>query len=467
MTPAAAVYGYAAIVAAGFAFMLAQIPVQVSEAINSIGAAFTTSWRDLFVGGFGARAFLRPLIHPQTKLVLDLAHGHEFAAFRAIQIVQVAAAFWLFARALRVRTWPAAAAALVGIAVFSGSHTFATLVREGYPINTYLTVALCALVALNVITEQRPRWWTDALVAAAFVLAVGTIESGLLIWVAAVAGMLAGCRGVSRGGLAALTALVAGYFVLRFVVLDVGTPDLMERSSGFGFERLEPAQLVERFGTNPLPLYAYNVASALSTVLFGEPRNGLMVMGRAASEDSIRPWMAVDLVSGAAVTILIGWSAWSVPWRRSVRTWGDGQRLIFVAAVVVAANAVISYAYAKDEIMTAAGPFYAAAAAVSIAGLAQSAPRARWAHAVAVMLVAVAASGWSWRVAGVQHSLAHAAFTHRNDWATVDAVRAVEPFGRDPELLALIGSLRRRALNSPTAYPHLRSPAFAEEWFDH
>src|SRR5687767_14544159 len=141
MSPAAAVYGYAAIVAAGFAFMLAHIPVQVSEAINSIGTAFTTAWPDLLAGGFGARAFLRPLIHPQTKFVLDLAPGHEFAAFRALQIIQLAAAFWLFARALRVRTWPAAAAALVGIAVFSGSHTFATLVREGYPINTYLTVA--------------------------------------------------------------------------------------------------------------------------------------------------------------------------------------------------------------------------------------------------------------------------------------------------------------------------------------
>jgi hypothetical protein len=304
-------------------------------------------------------------------------------------------------------------------------------------------------------------------IVAAFVLAVGTIENGLLIWVAVVAGMLAGYRGVSRGGVAALTALTAGYFVLRFAVLDVGTPDLLERSSGFGFERLEPAQLVQRFGTNPLPLYAYNVASALSTVLFGEPRNGLLVLGRAAVEDSIRPWMIVDLLSSAAVTLLIGWYAWSVSWRRSVRHWTDGQRLVAVAAAVIVANAVMSYAYAKDEIMTASGPYFAAAVAVSIAGLAQSAPRAAWARAAALVLVAVAATGWSWRVAGVQHGLAHAAFAHRNDWATVDPASAAAPFGSHPDLVALIGSMRQRALARTAAYPVLRSPRFAEEWFDH
>jgi hypothetical protein len=57
MSPGVAVYAYAAIVAAGFAFMLAQIPVQLSDSLNSIGTAFTSSWRDLIVSGFGAKSF--------------------------------------------------------------------------------------------------------------------------------------------------------------------------------------------------------------------------------------------------------------------------------------------------------------------------------------------------------------------------------------------------------------------------
>src|SRR5688572_10617388 len=237
-SPRVVVYVCGMVMAAGFAVLLARIPVQVADCVNNIATAFTTSWTEFLANGLSARAYLRPLIDPQTKLVLDLAPGHEFAAFRAVQILQVFAAFWLFGRALRVRSWPQGIAALVALTVFAGSHTFATLVREGYPINNYLTVALCALVAVNVATEERSRWWTDVLAVAAFVLAVGTIESGLLVWVIVASAAIAGYQGVSRAGIAAVTVLVIGYFALRFFVLDVGTPDLLERSTGFGVERL-------------------------------------------------------------------------------------------------------------------------------------------------------------------------------------------------------------------------------------
>ena len=60
--------------------------------------------------------------------------------------------------------------------MLTGSHTFATLIREGYPINTYLTVALCALVAVNIATEPESRWWTDAVVVFSFLVAVGAAK---------------------------------------------------------------------------------------------------------------------------------------------------------------------------------------------------------------------------------------------------------------------------------------------------
>ena len=41
---------------------------------------------------------------------------------------------------------------------------------------------------------------------------------------------IAGARGISRWGVAGQVALVAGYFVLRFVVLHIGSPQLEERS---------------------------------------------------------------------------------------------------------------------------------------------------------------------------------------------------------------------------------------------
>lgn len=467
MSAAAAVYCYATIVALGFAFLLAQIPVQVSDCLGNIASAFSSTWHDLLVGPLGSRGFFRPLINPPTKLVLDVAPGREFAAFRAIHVVQVLAAFWLFARALRVRTWAAAAGALVAVAVFSGSHTFVTLVNEGYPINTYLTVALCALVTLNVVTEERPRWWTDALVIAAFLVALGTIETGLLIWVAVAAGALAGYRGVSRPAVAVLTALVAAYFALRFLVLDVGTPDLMERESGYLLERLSPAQLTERFGANPFPLYAYNVASSLGTLFLGDPRSGTLLLARAIVNDSLRPWMVVSVVSNVAITVLVAWYAWTCTWRQAVSQWTYGQRMLFVAAGVIAANAVISFPYVKDQVMTVAGIYMAAAAAVAVGGLVHSPPRPPFARVAALLLIALAATTWCWRVVGVQHSLTHAAVAHRNDWASVDPAAVAEREHGGPELAALIASLRDAAITRTPAYPHVWSPPFMEEWFEH
>jgi hypothetical protein len=444
-----------------------QLPVQVYDCVGNIVAAFTTTWGEMLVDAIGSTAFLRPFINVQTKAVLDLAPGHEFLAFRAIHVAQVFAALWLFVRVLRVSTWPAAAAAAVGLVVMSGSHTFATLVNEGYPINNYLTVALCALTAINVVTEDRSRRWADALVVAVFLLALGTIETGLLIWVIAAAGAIAGYRGFSRAGLVVLTLLVAGYFVLRFVVMDVGTPGLMERPSGFLLDRLEPAQLAERFGANPYPLYAYNVASAVGTVLFGDPRGGTLLIARAVALDSLRPWMVINVLSSVAVTILVAWYAARCSWLRSPRDWPYGQRLMFVTAGVIAANAAISFPYAKDQVMSTAAIFLALAAAAATASLLDAPPRTAGPRAAAFLLIAIIAAIWSWRVVGVQHLVAHAAVTHRNDWAAIDTAAMAEREGGGAELAALLSSIRAAAINRTAAYPHVRESEFLTEWFEH
>ena len=49
----------------------------------------------------------------------------------------------------------------------------------------------------------------------------------------------------------------------------------MERASGFGFRVLDPPELADRFGGNPLPFYAYNIASSVLSVLLSEPRGGV------------------------------------------------------------------------------------------------------------------------------------------------------------------------------------------------
>src|SRR5918995_896725 len=188
---------YGLLIAAGFAFFLAGIPIQVSDSLGNIVTVQMSSWRDLLLNQFWSVAFFRPLLLAQTKALLDLSGSQYFLAFRAFQIVQVFLAVWLFVRLLRVRSSRDCLAAVIAVTVLAGSHTFAGVIREAYPINNYLTVALCCLAALNVLAMERPRWYTDILAVACFVLAVGTIETGLIVWGCLFVGRVAGWRGVS------------------------------------------------------------------------------------------------------------------------------------------------------------------------------------------------------------------------------------------------------------------------------
>src|SRR5262249_45214008 len=152
-----------------------------------------------------------------------------------------------------------------------GIHTFAGAVVEGLPVNHFLTILICCVAAVNIAQAKRTPW-TDAAAVVLFLCAMLTIESGLLLWAIFVAAYAVGYRGVSRGGLVVLTVCVALYFAGRFVVIGGTPPGLNERSAGFGFSVLNPDELERRFGHNPIPFYAYNVLSAISCVLFAEPR---------------------------------------------------------------------------------------------------------------------------------------------------------------------------------------------------
>jgi hypothetical protein len=69
----------------------------------------------------------------------------------------------------------------------------------------------------------------------------------VLVWVVAVVAYVVGMRGISRNAVIAMTVCVAAYMLIRMLVLNVGSPSLAERASGFGFSILEPADLIRRF----------------------------------------------------------------------------------------------------------------------------------------------------------------------------------------------------------------------------
>ncbi len=444
-----AAYAGALVVALGIAYHVARIPVQVSDCLGNMLQIQHETWRHLIVNQFSNAGYLRPLLWAQIKGAYDLAHGHYWLTFKAIHAVQLLLTTVLFVRLLRVRTVVDLSAVPLALAVLIGMHTFAGTVREAFPVNSYLTIIVCTLAVANLAIAPH-RWWHDALAAVLFAVSVLTVESGLLVFGAIVAGRLAGLRGISRSGVAAAVLIAVGYFYLRFAVLAVGTPSLTERSSGFGFEVLGTSELQARFGADPMLFYVYNIVSSLFTVFLSEPRAGVWdTVRRLLEGDPLPPWLVVNLVASVAASTAIGW--WAVRrapvwWRRQAT---DDDRLGFVAFAVVVGNAVLSFAYTKDVIMSAGGTFFAVLVYLAVRDLLQ-----RW-HTVsgrplALVLCAVLAVTWAVRATALPHLLRKDALGVKNDWATVyDWLHEQHIDLVDEDARLLVWHLRRQALSTP------------------
>ena len=290
----------------------------------------------------------------------------------------------------------------------------------------------------------RPTFWLDG---------------GFWVWVAAVASRLAGRRGISDRGLVVMTALLAAYGVVRFMVLAPHV-QAMANASGYFFERLEGPEIRARFGAGLSRFSVYNVLASIATVLFSEPRGGVFVFFRALSLAAVPPRMWINIVSSTLTTLLIGVAVS----RRTERRGPFGSAVLIFAAVLVA-SAAASFAYAKDEIMSAAGVFYALVAFWAVRELlARNLHRA--AAALVSVLLLVAGSGWAIRTIGVAHVLRTQAFTVRNDWAEIpEAMEKRGTWPTEPSTQQLVLRLRDGALRMPVVNPWF-IPRWADRVFD-
>ena len=312
-------YAYGLLVAAVLGYFLFGLVIQVSDSFGNLLAVQTPTLGELVRDQFSQRAYLRPLLWAQLKIVYELSGGHYFLWFRGIHVAQVLLLIVLFVHLVRPRTALDAALVPLSLAVLIGAHTFVPMVREAFPINGFLTMAVCCVAVATLALRERSRWYWDLLAIALFVGSVLTVESGVLVWVICVAAYALGARGLSRRAVLAMTACLVAYFVARTFVLDVGTPSLAERASGFGFRILEPSDLMARFEGRAWPFYAYNVVSSISTVLFAEPKGGVWRFVFELTTGTIHPWSAVSVVSSTAATVLVAWFLWTR--RDRIRTW--------------------------------------------------------------------------------------------------------------------------------------------------
>jgi hypothetical protein len=456
-------WAYGALVTAILGYFLLGLVIQVSDSFGNLLAVQRPTLADILRDQFSQRAYLRPFLWAQVKIVYELSGGQYYGWFRGVHVVQVGVLIALCLSLMRPKTALDAALVPLALAVLTGAHTFAPMVREAFPINSYLTVVICCVGAAQLALGDQSRWYTDVLVVALFVVSVLTVESGVLVWVVCAAAAVLGARGVSRRALVAMTICLIGYLAARTLVLHVGTPSLDERASGFGFTVLEPGELVARFQGRAWPFYLYNVFSSISTVLFSEPKGGVWRFIYELTLGSVHPWTAVSVASSTLSTALLSGFIWMRRQRLRARTLEHEDRLVVIFLAVLAANAVISFPYTKNVIMGPAGVFLSLAVYAAARTWLQTTPAKRATLAVAFMTLL--SCGWGFRAAGTYYNLRRTAAEQRAEWVSVDAwlQRQHIEVGRS-DALALRDTLRRDAISvHPTP---LQFSTTWMRWFD-
>ena len=416
-------YACTLLVTAAIAYFLLHVPFQVGDNLDPLLQLEGESTWHLFSSNLVSAGFLRPLTLVTSKLVFETARlsgGHYFLVYRSVHILLVILLLTVTVKLLRVNSFLTFALAMLAVAVVIGLHPFHEAVHE-----TELNIKLIMVTAcmISVVVAASPqRWWSDAAAVTLAGYAMFANELGLLVWVCLVTGYLVGFRGVSVRALAIITAVLGVYFYLRFVKLDVGAPGLTERSSGYGFSTRDPQELIAMFGAHPLPYYAYNVVASALTVLMSEPRGGVFMFARDLVTDRPTIGMFVNVISSSLTTIVIVWYA-----ARRCGAWIKGElthddRLFIVAAAVIAANAAISFPYAKDVTMSPAAAFYPLAMFAAMRGLLADRTNRRtpiWGGVVVYALVAAISVGWTIRAFSLYVDMRRAAYKAQSDWVTV------------------------------------------------
>jgi hypothetical protein len=440
-------YLYTLIVSAGVGYLLVHVPFQISDNLGNLLALGRRSMGQLFFDTLTLQGFMRPASWATTKAVFELSGGHYFLAYRTLHIVMVFLLLVALVRLLRVRTALGFGLAILSAAAVVGIHPFHDAVLET-ELNMKLMLPLICFGAV-ILADSRHEWWKDT---AAFTLAVYALlanELGIVAWVCLVTGYLVGFRGVSRKAVVAVTVVLGLYFVFRFGLTEVGTPDLNERSSGFGLRSRDPDELIAMFGDNPLPFYLYNVVASALSVLLSEPRSGVFVFVRYVFTPGLDSGTVINIVTSLATTSVMVWYSLE-RWRGWLaRDFTHHDRLFLIAVAAIAANAAISYPYTKDVIMSIGAAFYPlamfAALHLFISTFANRQMRAAGAALVYATLVVVSV-GWSVRAASFVVDMRRSAYLAQSDWVSVYEWLEDQNILQEGERSELVDQLRAEML---------------------
>ena len=409
-------------------------------------------------------SYYRPLFHITLSAIWHNAGSLDarLAWIKLLHIVPVAAFVALLIWYYRPRTALDAAVAAVAVAVAVGSPGF----RDNLEIPlSYTAVGLPLAVLVWMLVSQPGRAWTAPAVVALTLVAVGFKEQGLVLVAVVVVAWWARAPGASRTLVATLVAMTAGYVALRWAWHEKWP--LFEQAIGLGFHEIEPSDAIVRFGAFPYWVYAYNSASTVSNVLFGEPTRGVFGIVRDVAAGRPEPWQLIHVTSSALLTGTIAWWA-AGEWRQAVRgTSTPGARLALALVTALLACGALSFNYSRDRLGGMAVPFYARAAFHALraaAARAVIAPRPR--SLIATGLLAIVAVGWSIRaVATVEHTRITSA-RNGQEWLGDLERRRAEFADRDVYLTimeSMVAQGQRPDAPRPTPYPSIVSRTLGEQ----
>lgn len=446
--------------AIGVSYCLLRKPLTLYDGIDPIIAAIDAeSLTSLFWNAFYNTAYFRPLRLTQIKVLYDMSAGYLFEVYAGFHVVLTVAAAALLAALTAPASWAGLAGASLAAVIFFGLHTTPVLFLEAYPINHFLEIIVFML--LGIYAAARMRGAAAGIVAVlTTAAALLTLESGVLVWLAVVTAWVLGWRGLSRIWLAAVGGVLAAYVGVRTLLLEMSTPSLSERSTGFGFGSLDPPELVARFADNPLPLYLYNIISSWTSVLLAEPRGGTWHFVRQLTLGDVKPFFYINVVTSLVTSALIVYVTVEACRALFRGTLTDRLRLVLLFWIILAANGVLSYAYTKDVIMSPAGAMYALAAFAAVTTLLERRPIPSTALVIVCVLLSV---GWTSRTAGLFYGLRYQAYRQANDWAFMKDIRMDE---LSPAARPVVERLRRTMVTMEVPTPtFVRSPAL-ERWID-
>jgi len=458
--------------AAGTSRALLRTPVQVSDALETIlrasrsatpAAAFTRSFTY-------SSQMLRPMGYAAANAVLHVADttgmGYRFT-FRALHASLACVLIALVTIGARLRCRADLVVFPLLLTMLVGMHSFAGMMREAYPINHFLEIAVYALVVL-VAAQSRGGVIADVVAIAAVACGLLTLEAGVLLWVVAVSAWIAGWRGISRGALGTVTGLLVAYAAWRVGYLHISGAGVGDHSTGFGNTMLSADEQIARFGAHPVGFFIYNACSAVASVLFSEPRDGVFALvgihrtpaGLALPPPSI----FIEIASSVGATVVLIWAAarW---WRGRLDDPQAFRRALIVAAAVIAASGAISYSYNKDEIISTAGVFYVLAVAAALREAIIALADSRGARRVlATFALTMLSMVWGWRALGFEYKMLRSATTARNEWERVLPAQGEGRPALQPIDYPIATALKADANASPVVDYH-RLPHWMERYW--